>query len=83
MRFVRSARLDADGEYAVPDVGIDEEIAKQFQRSLTKQGLKFMLNTKVLGAEKKDGKVLLKTEGAKDGKEQTVRHLLLNICASG
>ena len=63
--------------------GIDEEIAKQFQRSLTKQGLKFMLNTKVLGAEKKDGKVLLKTEGAKDGKEQTVRHLLLNICASG
>ncbi|KIP03930.1 hypothetical protein PHLGIDRAFT_110263 [Phlebiopsis gigantea 11061_1 CR5-6] len=53
-------------------VGIDEEIAKQFQRSLTKQGLKFMLNTKVLGAEKKDGKVLLKTEGAKDGKEQTL-----------
>ena len=59
--------------------GIDEEIAKQFQKSLQKQGLKFMLNTKVLGAEKQDGKVLLKTEGAKDGKEQTVSmaHFLL------
>lgn len=54
-------------------VGIDEEIAKAFQRSLTKQGLKFMLNTKVLSAEKKDGKVFIKTESAKGGKEETVR----------
>lgn len=57
---------------AIGGAGIDEEIAKQFQRSLQKQGLKFMLNTKVLSAEKKDGKVLLKTEAAKGGKEDTL-----------
>ncbi|KAI0920118.1 D-lactate ferricytochrome c oxidoreductase [Taiwanofungus camphoratus] len=52
--------------------GIDEEIAKQFQRILSKQGMKFMLNTKVLAAEKKDGKVFIKTEAAKGGKEDTL-----------
>ncbi|EPQ52004.1 dihydrolipoyl dehydrogenase [Gloeophyllum trabeum ATCC 11539] len=52
--------------------GIDEEIAKQFQRILQKQGIKFQLNTKVLGAEKKDGKVYIKTEAAKGGKEATL-----------
>lgn len=46
---------------------------KQFQKSLQKQGLKFKLNTKVTGAVKEDGKVLIKTEAAKDGKEETVR----------
>ncbi|KAG6880464.1 hypothetical protein C0995_006863, partial [Termitomyces sp. Mi166 len=45
---------------------------KQFQRTLTKQGLKFKLNTKVLSAEKKDGKVYLKAEAAKGGKEETI-----------
>ena len=61
--------------------------SKQFQRSLSKQGLKFMLNTKVLSAEKKDGKVFIKTESAKGGKEEEVRggpilslnHFLLTI----
>ncbi|KAI0062189.1 dihydrolipoyl dehydrogenase [Artomyces pyxidatus] len=52
--------------------GIDEEIAKQFQKSLTKQGLKFKLNTKVLSADKQDGKVFIKTEAAKGGKEETL-----------
>ncbi|KAG5638948.1 dihydrolipoamide dehydrogenase precursor [Sphagnurus paluster] len=52
--------------------GIDEEVAKQFQRLLTKQGLKFKLNTKVLSAEKQDGKVHLKAESAKGGKEETL-----------
>ena len=33
-------------------VGIDLEVAKNFQRSLGKQGMKFKLNTKVLSAEK-------------------------------
>jgi dihydrolipoamide dehydrogenase len=50
--------------------GIDEEIAKSFQRILSKQGIKFKLNTKVLGAEKRDGKVFVKTESAKDGKTE-------------
>ena len=52
--------------------GIDEEIAKQFQKILTKQGLKFKLNTKVVSADKKDGQVIIKTEAAKGGKEDTV-----------
>ncbi|KAJ6618216.1 dihydrolipoamide dehydrogenase [Mycena sp. CBHHK59/15] len=52
--------------------GIDEEVAKQFQRLLTKQGLKFKLNTKVVSAEKTDGKVVLKMEAAKGGKDETL-----------
>lgn len=47
--------------------------SKGFQRLLTKQGIKFKLNTKVLSAEKKDGKVFLQAEAAKGGKEETVR----------
>ncbi|KIL54417.1 hypothetical protein M378DRAFT_804495 [Amanita muscaria Koide BX008] len=47
-------------------------LSKQFQRLLSKQGLKFKLNTKVLSAEKKDGKVYLRAEAAKGGKEETV-----------
>ncbi|CAL1697523.1 unnamed protein product [Somion occarium] len=57
---------------AIGGAGLDEEMAKQFQRSLAKQGLKFLLNTKVLSAEKKDGKVYIKTESAKGGKEDTL-----------
>ncbi|QRV85459.1 dihydrolipoamide dehydrogenase [Ceratobasidium sp. AG-Ba] len=53
-------------------VGIDEEIAKQFQRTLQKQGFKFKLNTKVLGGKKVDGRVELEIEGAKDGKKETL-----------
>jgi dihydrolipoamide dehydrogenase len=57
---------------AIGGQGIDEEIAKQFQKTLTKQGLKFKVNTKVLSAEKKDGQVFIKTEAAKGGKEETL-----------
>jgi len=57
---------------AIGGAGIDEEVAKQFQKILGKQGLKFKMNTKVVGAEKKDGLVLIKTEAAKGGKEETV-----------
>ncbi|KAH8831415.1 dihydrolipoamide dehydrogenase [Flagelloscypha sp. PMI_526] len=53
-------------------VGIDEEVAKQFQRTLAKQGIKFKLGTKVTAAEKKDGKVILSTEAAKDGKTDSL-----------
>ena len=45
--------------------------SKQFQKILTKQGFKFKLNTKVISAEKKDGKVYVNTEAAKDGKADT------------
>ncbi len=36
-----------------------------------------MMNTRVVSAEKRDGKVYVKTEAAKGGKEETVRCLLL------
>ena len=52
--------------------GIDGAIAKDFQKILTKQGFKFSLNTKVMGAEKRDGKVFLQVEGAKDGKKSEI-----------
>jgi dihydrolipoamide dehydrogenase len=53
--------------------GIDEEIAKSFQKILAKQGIKFKLNTKVLSAEVQgdDGPVVIKTEAAKGGSEET------------
>ncbi|KAF4609503.1 hypothetical protein D9613_012289 [Agrocybe pediades] len=47
-------------------------MTKQFQRMLQKQGLKFKLNTKVLSAEKKDGKVFLEAEPAKGGSAETL-----------
>lgn len=51
---------------------MDSELSKQFQKILTKQGMKFKMNTKVTSAEKQDGKVILKVEGAKGGKEETL-----------
>ncbi|CAD6195623.1 unnamed protein product [Caenorhabditis auriculariae] len=53
-------------------MGIDGEVAKNFQRSLTKQGFKFLLNTKVLGAKKNGSQISVEVEGAKDGKKQTL-----------
>lgn len=53
-------------------VGIDGEVAKLFQRTLAKQGMKFQLETKVLSARKEGGKVVVSVEGAKDGKKQDV-----------
>lgn len=44
--------------------------------------MKFMLNTKVLAAEKKDGKVFIKTEAAKGGKEDTVSVVVAVACSS-
>ena len=53
--------------------GIDMEISKNFQRILQKQGLKFKLQTKVIGAEKSNGKIKVHTEAVKDpSKTETV-----------
>ncbi|KAF7317942.1 Dihydrolipoyl dehydrogenase [Mycena kentingensis (nom. inval.)] len=53
--------------------GIDGEVAKQFQRLLSKQGIKFKLNTKVVAAEKTgDGKITLNMEAAAGGKAETL-----------
>jgi dihydrolipoamide dehydrogenase len=53
-------------------LGIDAEIAKSFQRILTKQGLKFKLNTKVMTATRSGGKIEVTVEAAKGGNPETV-----------
>ncbi|KAG8908769.1 dihydrolipoamide dehydrogenase precursor [Tulasnella sp. 403] len=57
---------------AIGGAGMDEEVSKQFQKILGKQGIKFKLGTKVIGGEKVDGKVQIKVESAKGGKEETL-----------
>jgi dihydrolipoamide dehydrogenase len=51
---------------SIGGVGIDAEVAKNFQRILTKQGLKFKLSTKVTGARKEGGRVIVTVENVKD-----------------
>ena len=53
--------------------------SKNFQKILAKQGMKFKLQTKVLSAEKKDGKVFLTAESAKDGKQESVCGFLSSL----
>jgi len=57
---------------AIGGAGMDGEVAKAFQKILTKQGMKFKLDTKVIGAEKVDGGIKVRVEGAKGGKEETL-----------
>jgi len=55
------------------------EVSKAFQKILTKQGLKFKLDTKVIGAEKSNGNIRVNVEGAKGGNNETVYlNILLN-----
>ena len=51
---------------------MDAEIAKMAQKILTKQGMKFKLNTKVLKGEDSGETVKLDVEAAKGGKKETV-----------
>ncbi|XP_023211304.1 dihydrolipoyl dehydrogenase, mitochondrial-like [Centruroides sculpturatus] len=51
-------------------IGIDMEIAKNFQRILTKQGLKIKLNTKVTSARKESDKIIVSVEQAKDASKK-------------
>ncbi|NVN41728.1 dihydrolipoyl dehydrogenase [Ameyamaea chiangmaiensis] len=52
--------------------GIDGEVAKQFQRVLSRQGLKMKLGHKVTKAEKSDKGVTLTVEPAKGGTAETI-----------
>jgi dihydrolipoamide dehydrogenase len=52
--------------------GMDGEIAKQFQRVLTKQGMTFRLSTKVTAAKKLKAGVTLTLEPAAGGKAETL-----------
>ena len=51
---------------------MDAEIRRAFQRTLTKQGFKFKLGTKVNGAEVTADGVKLSVESAKGGKEEVL-----------
>lgn len=71
------SRLGADVtvvEYlgAIGGPGMDADMAKLMQKTLTKQGLKFKLNTKVMGGDVTESSVGVKIEAAKGGKEETV-----------
>jgi dihydrolipoamide dehydrogenase len=52
--------------------GIDLEIAKAFQRILTKQGFSFHLSTKVVGVEKKKTGLNVTVEPAAGGAQSTI-----------
>ena len=52
--------------------GLDGEIAKQFQRILQKQGIKFRLSTKVVGVEKAGKALRVDLEAAAGGERQSV-----------
>ncbi|AHJ63958.1 Dihydrolipoamide dehydrogenase [Granulibacter bethesdensis] len=52
--------------------GMDQEVAKAFQRILEKQGLAFHLGTKVTGAQVDEGGVTLSLEPAKGGEADTL-----------
>lgn len=51
---------------SIGGVGIDGEVAKTFQKILTKQGIQFKLGNKVTGAQKSGGVVKVSIEDAKD-----------------
>jgi pyruvate/2-oxoglutarate dehydrogenase complex dihydrolipoamide dehydrogenase (E3) component len=51
---------------------MDAEIAKQTQKLLSKQGMKFKLNTKVMSGDDSGEIVKINTEAAKGGKEEVV-----------
>lgn len=52
--------------------GLDSGLAKDFQRSLEKQGFKFKLGTKVTGVDKEKKGLKVKTEAAKGGSAETL-----------
>jgi len=60
--------------------GVDDEITKQFQRSLTKQGLKFKLSSKVTKAETTDSGVTLTVEPARGGAAETLQADVVLVC---
>lgn len=60
---------------SIGGLGIDGEMSKAFQRILTKQGIKFKLGTKVMGATRNGGNVTVSVESVKDGKVGLLLHL--------
>ncbi|HKD23480.1 MAG TPA: dihydrolipoyl dehydrogenase [Rhizomicrobium sp.] len=59
--------------------GLDLEVAKQFQRLLQRQGMKFFLSTKVAGIEKKGDGVRINVESS-DGQKQALEADVVMVC---
>ncbi len=53
--------------------GMDFEVAKQFQRLLSRQGLGFMLGTKVTSVDSTSERLLITTEPAEGGESETMK----------
>lgn len=65
---------------SIGGLGIDAEMSKNFQRILTKQGIKFKLGTKVTGATRSGDTVSVSVESAKDGKQEELQCDTLLVC---
>ena len=52
--------------------GVDGEVARQFQRLLERQGMKFKLASKVVGVEKKGAVLVASVEPATGGARETI-----------
>jgi len=61
---------------------MDAEIAKATQKLLTKQGIKFKLNTKVKSGDVSTSNIAISVEAAKGGKEESVSQPSLCVCIS-
>ena len=59
---------------------MDQEIAKNTQKLLKKQGLNFKLNTKVTAGEVTEQGVKISVEAAKGGKAESVSRKVQNPC---
>ncbi len=60
--------------------GLDGEIAKQFQRLLARQGMKFQLSTKVVGVEKSGDGLKVSVEPAAGGERQVIETDVMLVC---
>jgi dihydrolipoamide dehydrogenase len=60
--------------------GVDDEVTKQLQRSLTKQGMTFKLGSKVTKADASGAGVVLTVEPAKGGAAETVEADVVLVC---
>ena len=59
--------------------GMDQEIAKNAQKLLKKQGLNFKLNTKVIAGEVSEQGIKVNVEAAKGGKAESVSRVPQNL----
>jgi len=61
-------------------LGVDSEVATQFMTFLKKQGLKFKMKTKVIGVDRVEGGLKVKTEPAAGGEAESMDADVVLIC---